>query len=414
MLPCAPEARHDLVVVGGGLVGAGFACALADGPLSVLVVEAAAPPGAPEGRPGFDARSTALSWGSRRIFEGIGLWPRMAPLAAPIREIRVSDQGRFGSTRIACEEQGVEALGYVMENADFGAVLRRALEAAPAAGLLAPAAVRSIAPTPEGMRLEIEGREARWRVDAALVVLADGGRSPVCGQLGIGRTVREYGQHAVVANVELELPHGGVAHERFTESGPLALLPLRSFEGARRGALVWTVEASRGEEAMRMEDGEVLRELTRRFGHRLGRIRRIGRRFRHPLRCELAAEQTRPALALLGNAAHTLHPAAGQGLNLALRDAAALAECVLRGVAEGRPPGSMAVLDDYLARRELDQRLTLAFTDGAVRLFSSGDPLRAAARKAGLMALDLLPPLKRALADQAMGAGAFSLPGGRS
>ncbi len=408
----APEARYDVVVVGGGLVGASFACALSAGPLSVLVVEAAAP-GAARDRPGFDARSTALSWGSRRICEDIGLWPRMAPLSAPIREIRVSDRGRFGSTRIAADEQGVEALGHVVENADFGAALNRALEAAPAVGLLAPAAVRSIAPTPGGMRLEIEGREAGWRVDAALAVLADGGRSPACARLGIGRTVRDYGQHAVVANVALESPHGGVAHERFTESGPLAMLPLRTFNGAHRGALVWTVEAARGDAAMRMEDGEILRELTRRFGHRLGRIRRIGRRFRYPLRRVVAAEQIRPALALLGNAAHTLHPVAGQGLNLALRDAAALAGCVGRAAAEGRSPGAVEVLEDYRAGRELDQRLTLAFTDGAVRLFSSGDPLRAAARTAGLAALDLLPPLKRALADQAMGAGAFSLPGGR-
>ena len=402
-----PNPHYDLVVVGGGMVGASFACGLAragaDRALSILVVEAVDQQHAGDSQPGFDARSTALSYGSSRIFKSLGLWRQLQPIATAIKDIHVSDKGRFGSTHLNHAEQQVDALGYVVENAPLGRILNAEMSASDRTALLCPASISKVEALPTGMKLTIDAGGSGYEVTTALVVLADGGKSPVCSQLGIDRQVRDYGQHAVIANVAFEFPHRNVAYERFTDTGPLAVLPLASLDDEHRGSLVWTVTPEQSAELTAMDDETLLARLQERFGHRLGRFTRIGKKFCYPLTLSVAREQIRPGLVLLGNVAHTLHPVAGQGLNLALRDIDVLITTLLAAQRNGQALGEMAVLQRYLQRRDFDQRKAIAFTDYLTRLFSSNTQARVWARKFGLLSIDLLPPLRRGLAERAMG-----------
>ena len=402
----SPETHYDVVVVGGGMVGASFAIALDQAmapPLSILVVEAVDHSSNSARQPSFDARSTALSYGSRQILERMGLWPQLQDAVTPITEIQVSDMGHFGSTRLQHAEHGVDALGYVIENARMGTALNSAIDASSAIGLLSPARIVSVKPQPTGMALEIAAGDSRTVVAAGLVALADGGKSPICEQLGIGQRQENYEQHAIIANVAFESPHRNVAYERFTDTGPLAVLPLQSIDNENMGSLVWTVSAEQSQSLMAQDDSALLQALQDRFGNRLGRFTRIGKRFCYPLSLSIASEQVRPGLVLLGNVAHTLHPVAGQGLNLALRDIECLVEVLAEAAAAQESPGAMPVLQRYLEAQDFDQQKSMAFTDTMVRLFSSNSVPKVWARKLGLLSIDLLPPLKRSFADQAMG-----------
>jgi 2-octaprenyl-6-methoxyphenol hydroxylase len=403
----SPQQSYDLVVVGGGMVGASFACALSraipDKNLSIMVVEAVDQSVSVTEQPSFDARSTALSFGSRQIYESMGLWPQLAEVVTPIKEIHVSDKGRFGSTHISHSDHDVEALGYVIENKKLGVVLNHELDSSDSIALLSPATIATVTPTANGMSLEIDAGETSFHVETPLVVLADGGRSPICDQLGIGRTVESYKQHAVIANIALERPHNHVAYERFTDTGPLAVLPLESFEGENRASLVWTVAENESGEIMPMDDEELLSNLMERFGDRLGRFTHIGEKFCYPLSLSIAREQIRPGLVLLGNVAHTLHPVAGQGLNLALRDCAALVKVLQQAHVSGHSLGAMQVLQEYVNQQDFDQQKSISFTNYLTRLFSSNSRSRVWARKFGLLSIDLLPPIKRGIAKQAMG-----------
>lgn len=400
-----PESRYDVLVVGGGMVGASFAALLAQTPgaesLSILVVEAASPEQSYQ--PSFDARSTALSWGTRRILQGAGLWSELADCVTPIKQIQVSDRGHFGSALLDRAETGTEALGYVAENWQLGSVLNAALTAAPAIHLLAPARIEAIRPWAEGMELDVESGQESTKVTAGLVVLADGGRSPICAQLGIEQERRDYGQQALIANVSFTQAHDNVAYERFTEDGPLAVLPLGDFESRRRGALVWTVRDAASAALQQLSDTELLPLLQAQFGHRLGTITGIGQRHCYPLGLSVAREQARPGLVLIGNVAHTLHPVAGQGFNLALRDVAVLVQVLARAVSGQRVPGELSVLQEYLEQQAFDQTRSIQFTDRMTRLFSSGDSARVWARKFGILSIDLLPSVRRQFARQAMG-----------
>ncbi len=398
--------ERPVAVVGGGFVGASFALAAAGPRCPVLVAEAeAASPGSGDG--GFDTRSTALSWGARRIFEALDVWAGLGAAPCPIRRIEVSDQGHLGGVSFDHREQGREALGYVVENHVLGAALRKRIAASEHIDLLAPVNVTSARPVPEGMELRMSRNGTEQRLAAALTVLADGGKSPIAARLGIGRQLKSYEQHALVANIALEKPHRNIAYERFTEHGPLALLPLPAAGGIHRASLVWTLSEPRAREYVEMTEHALLPRLQREFGPGMGRAAGIGRRVCFPLRLSRASEQARPGLALLGNAAHTLHPVAGQGFNLALRDCMALAGVVREATARGQWPGDMAVLQDYLDAREFDQQKTILFTDLLVRLFSGGNAASSAFRRLGLLALDLLPPMRRRFVDNAMGLGSF-------
>lgn len=402
------HAHYDLLIIGAGMVGSSLACALARGALPqgarVLLVEAAAiQRAAPAQQPGYDARSTVLSAGTADCFGQLGLWQHCKAAAEPILDIHVSDQGRFGSVQLHAADEQVPALGYVMQNAALGRALNAALLDAPAIELCAPAEVRRLQPCAQGMQVTLAAGDDEHELSTALVVLAEGGRSGLCTQLGIHVDTRPYGQVALIANVSFTQPHAGVAYERFTPKGPLALLPLADFEGEHRAALVWTQPADMAAEVLALPDAQFLQRLQADFGHRVGSFTRVGKRASFPLQLQLAQEQIRPGLVLLGNVAHTLHPVAGQGFNLALRDSMLLADTILQALQRGEEPGAFACLQHYLQRARSDQQLTIAFSDYMTRLFSSSSTPLVWARRFGMASIDLLPPLKHALSRQAMG-----------
>lgn len=400
----APESRYDVIVVGGGLVGASFAGLLsataAGQELSVLVVEAIAP--GSDQQPSFDARSTALAWNSRELLTDMGLWPSLQEDVCAIRDIHVSDQGHFGTVLINSAEHDQEALGYVVENRCLGASLSTLLEERSSVSFLAPATIQSLRPLADGMEMEVRSGDRDWQVSASLVVLCDGARSPLSRQLGIEQRRKQYEQQALIANIAFSSPHENMAYERFTESGPLAVLPLSDYGDSPRGALIWTLKADQADSVRSLDEDALIARLQESFGYRLGRITRIGERLLYPLQLSSAAEQIRPGLALLGNVAQTLHPVAGQGLNLALRDAAALAAVLAREGPKGEI-GSMRTLQLFMDGRQADQRRAMDLTDKLIKLFSTGRASHVLARKLGMLSIDLLPPLRRGFARQAMG-----------
>jgi 2-octaprenyl-6-methoxyphenol hydroxylase len=388
----------DVVIIGGGLVGASLAVALGRLPLRVALVEAVAfESGA---QPSYDDRSIALAFGSRRIFDGLGVWSRIEGRGAtPIARIHISDRGRFGFARLSAADAGVEALGWVVESRALGQALRPALDAAANLTLFMPATMEDLAPGADRARVDIRHGDERRSLTARLVVAADGGRSAARTRLGIAIRTRDYGQSALITNVTPELPHANVAYERFTDTGPLALLPMSD----NRCAVVWSAAPEQAEALKALGDDEFLARLEERFGGRLGRLRKVGRRAVYPLTRTDVAEIVRERLVLIGNAAHTVHPVAGQGFNLGLRDVAALAEVLDGALAAGEDIGSASALTRYADWRRRDTRTIAAFTDTLVGVFSNDLGPLALARNLGLIGIDLLPPAKRALLRLSMG-----------
>ncbi|MDH3647926.1 MAG: 2-octaprenyl-6-methoxyphenyl hydroxylase [Gammaproteobacteria bacterium] len=383
----------DILIVGGGMVGASLAAALGPLSYSVTVVEAS-PPRDP-GQPSYDDRATALSWGSRRILETLGLWEELEPAATAIHDIHVSDRGQFGVTRLSHREQNVPALGYVVENRALGKVLWRAMEQA-RTDVLCPASVESVTTVAEHADVTArheDGTVSRCR--ARLLVVADGARSATRDMLGADSTVTDYMQTALITNITPERFHEHVAYERFTATGPLALLPLSN----GRCSVVWTLSPQRAAEVGNMDDKSFLAALQNEFGHRLGRFQKVGSRHSYPLSLVQATQITGQRNVLIGNAAHGLHPVAGQGFNLGLRDVATLADVI----ADATDPGSASTLGCYGQWRKEDHRRVISFTDGLVRLFTSDLPPLRLARGAGLIALDLLAAPRSILARQSMG-----------
>lgn len=316
------------------------------------------------------------------------------PRAEPIKDIHVSDRGRFSTARLSALEEGVPALGYVVENAWLGQCLWKGLDP-DVISWRCPAEVTRMQPLEDGYRLTLNDETT---LDCDLAVLADGGRSGLREQLGIHVSKRPYDQSALIANITPSQAHGGMAFERFTEEGPMALLPLPE----NRCALVWTRLGMDAERLAALDERRFLSELQGVFGYRLGTLKQVGARHLYPLTLIEAQEQVRPHLAVLGNAAHSLHPIAGQGFNLSLRDADALARTLL---ASDEKLGDFATLLSYQQRQTLDQQLTIGFSDQVTRLFGSDQTLISFGRNLGLLGLDLLPPAKRWFARQAMGLG---------
>jgi len=389
------SADYDVLVAGGGLVGASLACALGGSGLRVAVVEAVALDAADQ--PSYDDRSVALAWGSRRIFEGMGLWRDIcARGACPIHRIHVSDRGRPGFARLAREDMGVPALGYVVENRVLGAALAAGMGERAGVTLFCPARLVGVEVASAGVALRLEGApDCRAR----LLVVADGGRSPAREWLGLAVREVDYRQSAVVANVTPGRPHHHVAYERFTPSGPLALLPLTG----GRCALVWSLPPAEARAAADLPAGVFLDRLGPAFGDRLGGFRRVGRRAVYPLKRVEVEPPVRPRAVFVGNAAHAVHPVAGQGFNLGLRDVAVLAELLVDAHRRGEDLGGAPLLGEYARRRRRDLRATTWFTDGLVRVFTHPWAPVAAGRDLGLLAVDLVPPLRRALLRRSMG-----------
>jgi 2-octaprenyl-6-methoxyphenol hydroxylase len=398
--------KLDLVIVGGGLVGATLALALARSGLSLGLIEARALD-APD-NPAFDDRAIALAQGSVQILERLGIWSALAPRAVAIRQIHVSDRGHFGLTRLDAARFRVPALGQVALGRDIGALMSERLTAQANLQLFCPGRLRSFSVEPDRVEVELEGgqdRQGSQRLACRLLVAADGAQSQVRRQLGIGQRQWSYGQSAIIASIRSERPHEGVAYERFTDSGPLALLPMPSSgsDVGQRMALVWTAWDRDLAALLALDDRAFVQALQARFGWRQGRILEVGPRSSYPLGYLQAQTLTRPRVALVGNAAHLLHPIAGQGFNLGLRDLAELARLVERAAGQGADIGGQQLLDAYVRARWLDQQQTGLLTDALVRLFSNALPGLGVMRGLGLAALDALPPAKHLLGQRAMG-----------
>ena len=388
----------DVAIVGGGMVGATLAVALAPLHLRVALIEAV--PHNAASQPSFDERTTALSNGSRRILETIGVWRAVNAQATPIAKIHVSDRGRFGFARIDASEQGLPAMGYVLPNRALGSALWSLLPS-PGIKIFCPAEVSGLAANEAAVKIEIAEAGAKIAIDAKLIVAADGAQSVVRSAFGVAAEVRDYNQTAVITTVLPQRFHDNVAYERFTPEGPLALLPL---DGGRC-TLVLTFAKDAAQSALAWSDQEFLAEVQRRFGFRLGRFLKVGRRVPYPLSLTQSDRTSAPRCVIIGNAAQGLHPVAGMGFNLGLRDAACLAELIAENLASDADPGSAKLLSEYDAWRRADRGGVIAFTDGLVRLFSN--PLSGVARlrNLGLLAFDLLPPAKSALSRLSTGGG---------
>ena len=400
----APE--YDAAIVGGGMVGASLALALAAANRRVLIIEGVPPASAAQ--PSFDDRTTALGNASRRILESLGVWQQVAAQAGVIRRIHVSDAGRLGMARLDAAEQGIPAFGYVVANRLLGAALWERISADPNISVRVPATAQSVRTDDTGAGIEITAATTDSNPAAAtavvsqtararLVIAADGARSAVRRDAGISAADTDYDQVAIVANVTTDTPNDGTAYERFTPAGPLALIPLH--DGT--WTVVWARRPDDAAAALAQEPAAFLSGLQQHFGWRAGRFTHVGKRASYPLVLTRADELTAQRTVLIGNAAQSLHPVAGQGFNLALRDVAALAELIAREP----DPGAPALLQSFADWRARDRRGVVGFTDGLIRLFGDTRAPVRAARDAGLLLFDLLPPAKRALSRVSLGFG---------
>jgi 2-octaprenyl-6-methoxyphenol hydroxylase len=387
----------DVAIVGGGMVGASLAAALAGSGRRLLLVESV--PFGAAAQPSFDERTTALGNVSRRIFEGLGVWSAIAPEAAAIRNIHVSEAGRFGFARLTAAEQGIEAFGYVVANRCVGAALWSSLTAMPELSVHAPARVADLAITPERVAFTVvKGSGDAVPVRAQLLVAADGAHSQIRTAAGIGAEVVDYEQVAVVANLAADRAPEGWAYERFTPTGPLAVLPRH--DGGL--AVIWACRPAHAQALLALDEDGYLAQLQGQFGWRAGRFVRAGRRSTYPLRLTRAASSVATRTVLIGNAAQALHPVAGQGFNLGLRDAAMLAEVVSNTAGDAGGPAALRQFVDWRTR---DRRGVVRFTDGLIRLFGDRRPGVALLRNLGLLMFDLAPPAKDALARVSAGFG---------
>ena len=387
----------DLAIVGGGLVGASLALALRPTGLRVALIEGVAPDAASQ--PSFDDRTTALGNGTRRVFESLGVWSAMADEAAPIRQIHVSDAGRAGFARLDAREHDIDAFGYVITNRSMGRALNAALAEHVSLERRMPARCTTVAFGEEGVVLNTEPGEQPLR--ARLVVAADGANSLVRSAAGLEASVEDYQQVAIVAHVASSRAADGTAYERFTPTGPFAVLPLHN----GHYGIVWTLSPSAAEEVLALSDTDYLARLQTAFGWRIGRLLRVGQRQAYPLRLTRAAAVTAERCVLIGNAAQALHPVAGQGFNLGLRDAVTLAELLADAKRDDADVdiGSAAVLAEFARRRSADREGIIDFTDRLVKLFGDQRPGVPLLRDVGLLLFDLSPTAKQAMSRLSWG-----------
>ncbi len=394
----------DICVVGAGPVGATLACRLAAAGLRTVVIDHAPLP--PMEHPGFDGRAYAIAAGSRRLLEAAGVWDLLPFVPCPILDIRVSD-GRIGrrASRLFLHFDHAEIdqgpFGWMVEARSLRVALNQQLHALPTLTVLAPARATAER-TAEGAVVQVEGGPA---IRCRLVVGAEGRRSPLREAAGIPVSRLAYRQSGIVTAVAHEKPHEGKALEHFLPSGPFAQLPMQGTEEAANiSAIVWTERAALAPRMMALDDARFGREIARRLGDHLGAVRPIGRRWVYPLSAMHAQRYVDTRLALVGDSAHGVHPIAGQGLNLGLRDAIVLSDLLLEAQAAGADPGAPALLAAYQAQRRPANLLTLATTHALDRLFSTDIGLVRAVRDIGIAGVNRLPPLRRALMRQAMGA----------
>jgi len=387
--------KKQIVIVGGGLVGASLALALAD-EFAVSVIEARPTPS--EQHINADLRPLTLAHASAQIFKQLGVWPQLQARCLPIQQVHVTERGRFGAARLTAEQASLPALGYVVRFTELLALLQTQCKQHPGIEWLAPATLTELTIN-EGalLTLDYHGSPLHWQ--AELVVGADGVNSSVRKHLAIPSKTWQAGSTALTAVVDLKRPHQQVAFERFTEGGPIAVLPLSN----QQAGVVWTMPSSEAESFLNLSDSEYLAQLQRGFGYFLGRFTAVHARNRFPLAFVKAKQPIGPHFALLGNSAHSIHPIAGQGFNLSLRDAVVFARQFINAKHQGKSLKCYATLTAYQRARERDQAVIMSLTDGLHRLHDKNlwplIPLRSAAR----MAVEYFPPARKLLLDHTLG-----------
>lgn len=387
----------DVAIVGGGLVGASLAHALASQNWRVAMLEAVAPRAASQ--PSYDDRTLALSDSSCRILAGLGVWPALDESATPIRQVIVRELD--GPARVVLDpaEHGLQQFGHVVEAREFGAVIMALLPELESLSLFQPASVSNLETHAAYSRLEFDHDGKADSLTASLVIGADGAGSFVRKAVGIGSGQHDYGQTAVVCNITPEQAHQGRAFECFTPTGPMAVLPHR---GTRCG-LVWCLADEEAQEKLSLDDEAFLAAAQARFGDELGAFLKLGRRSSYQLREVRAVADTADRTIVLGNAAHTIHPIGAQGFNLGLRDVAVLAELLAEAKRNDTDPGAADLLQAYHDWRAPDQAETMGWSDTLARLYANQAPAARLVRSAGLMAHRLFPGLRKHTAARAMG-----------
>ncbi|WP_318456573.1 2-octaprenyl-6-methoxyphenyl hydroxylase [Photobacterium leiognathi] len=389
--------HYDVVIAGGAMAGASLAIALdvlSGQALRIAVVEAVMPEFGTH--PGYDSRSIALSYGTTRLLDNIGMWSALKQVSTSIEDIHVSDRGHAGMVRISAQEQAVDALGYVIELADAGEIFHKKIQQIDKIEMYCPASVQQVERSQEKATITLDNGES---LSTSLLVAADGAISHCCQLVNIGRSEYDFEQTAIIANVTTAEPHQNQAFERFTEHGPVALLPMSQ----GRSSLVWCVPPEQQQAIMVLSDNEFLAKLQQAFGWRLGELTQAGQRVCYPLLLRQSNALVSHRVAVVGNAAQTLHPIAGQGFNLGIRDVMTLAEEIVAGALQGKDIGLPEVLGRYRERRTPDRQSTIMMTAGLVSIFANDNFLFTAGRNVGLAAMSLSKTLKAPLLRRAMG-----------
>ena len=398
--------QQEVIIVGGGMVGLSLALMLAKQNIAVKLLEAIKYPNyddvnlAPY-HSSFDARNSALSRRTVQIYQELGLWSALQEHATPILEVNITEQGSFGKARLKAEQEKVESFGQVIENAWLGRVLLTEVQKQPLIELIDGVQVTQLTQDADMAYIEASRGEEQLSLQAKLVIAADGRDSFCRKALGIGVDEHDYDQVAIVTTVQTSKPHNHVGFERFSPLGPLALLPL---PGEYRRSVVWPVKKGTEHEWLGEDnDQHFLDALQQTYGDRAGKFQKTGRRFSFPLSQVLAEKQAVGRVVLMGNAAHTIHPVAGQGFNLCMRDAYVLVRYLKEQLAQQADLGDAAMLQDYEKSRLTDQQRVIKFCDSVVRGFSNQNPVLKLLRNTGLIAFDTIPGIKPLVANYAMG-----------
>ena len=398
--------QQQVIIVGGGMVGLSLSLMLAKANIAVKLLEAVKYPNYDDQNvapyhSSFDARNTALSRRSVQIYQKLGLWDVLQQHATPILQVHITEQGSFGKARLVAEQEKVESFGQVIENAWLGRVLLTQVRQQPLIELIDGVQVTALTQDAEQVHIEAQRGDEVLKLESKLLIAADG-RDSFCRQaIGVGVDVHDYDQVAIVTTVQTSKPHEQVGFERFSALGPLALLPL---PGEYRRSVVWPVKKGTEDEWLGEEnDQHFLSALQKTYGDRAGKFEKTGKRFSYPLSQVLAHKQAVGRVILMGNAAHTIHPVAGQGFNLCLRDADVLLRYLINQLSTSDDIGNPDNLLAYEQARLSDQQRVIKFCDTVVRGFSNQNPLLKLIRNTGLIAFDVIPGVKPLVANYAMG-----------